>query len=109
MSALSDGLLLAFRLREARTTLGLTQADVATALRINRPAVSAIENGNRNVTGLELCHLARLYRRPVAWLLGATDPGVSDEITAATAQLSEHDRAAVLAFARFLAHQEVSR
>lgn len=106
MSAPSDGNLLASRLREARTTIGLTQADVAIALRIHRPAVSAIECGNRNVTGLELCHLARLYRRPVAWLLGATDPGVSDEITAATAHLSERNRAVVLAFARFLAHQE---
>lgn len=104
-----DGLLLASRLREARTTLGLTQQDMATALNVTRTAISAIENGDRRVSGLELRRLARLYRRPVAWLLGGKDPEIGEELTTATAHLTGHDQDAVLAFARFLAHQEVTR
>jgi transcriptional regulator with XRE-family HTH domain len=90
------------RLREARTFLGLSQQDVATALGIPRSSVSAMETGRRNVTGLELRRLARLYRRPVAWLLGE-DAELDLEVLAATRGLAEQDRALVLRFAEFLA------
>jgi transcriptional regulator with XRE-family HTH domain len=105
----NDGLILASRIREARTAIGLTQEDVATAMRIGRSAISAIETGDRKVSGTELCRFARLYRRPVAWLLGDDDPEISDDLIAATVHLSERDRDAVIAFARFLAHQGVTR
>lgn len=102
--------LLAARLKEARTALGLTQEDVAGTVGLHRSAVSEIESGNRKVYGGELRLLSRLYRRPVSWLLGdEEDPDVGDEIRALTETLPDGDRDAVLAFARFLAHQKVAR
>ncbi len=95
------------RLREARETLGLVQADTADALGIPRTSVAALEAGTRKVTGLELRRLARLYRRPVAWLLGEDDgngASAADQVLfRATEPLSERDREQVLRFAQFLA------
>lgn len=90
------------RLKEARLFLGLTQEQVAGALDLSRSSVSAIEHGQRGVSGLELRRFARLYRRPVAWLLGE-DIEPDPEILAATQRLSQTDRSAVLRFAEFLA------
>ena len=98
---------IAARLREAREFLGLSQADVAGALGMPRTSVSALENGGRKVTGLELRRLARLYRRPVAWLLG-DDADPDEELLAATRALSAIDKAQVLRFAEFLAAGEVT-
>lgn len=100
---------MAHRLREARETIGLTQADTASALGIPRSSVVALEAGNRKVTGLELRRLARLYRRNVAWLLGedSDEPQVADQaLYRATAKLSERDKEQVLRFAQFLAAQQ---
>jgi len=95
------------RLRSARETLGLTQEDVAGALRIQRTSVIAIEGGKRNVTALELRRLGRLYRRSVSWILGEEpDPevvGDNGALYRATAELSAEDKAQVLRFAEFLA------
>lgn len=92
------------RLREAREYVGLLQEDVATALGIPRTSVHALEAGKRKVTGLELRRLARLYRRPVAWLLG-DEVELSDvePLHRATAELSAEDKEQVLRFAQFLA------
>lgn len=103
------GEVLASRLAEARRVLGLTQQDVALFTGLNRSAISQIENGTRKVSGTELIQLARLYRRPLAWFTGAESPVVPDEVLSAVAGLSERDRDSVIAFARFLAHQEVNR
>ena len=100
-----DGRVLASRLREARSAIGLTQCDVATALGVPRSAISAIEHGNRGVSGVELRRLARIYRRPLTWLLGDADPDIDEAITVAVADLSQQDQDAVISFARFLAHQ----
>lgn len=93
------------RLREAREYVGLLQDDVASALGIPRTSLSALEAGKRKVSGVELRRLARLYRRPVGWLLGEEDieVGDADPLYRATAQLSEHDKEQVLRFAEFLA------
>lgn len=93
------------RLREARETLGLTQSDVAQALGIPRTSVLAMEAGRRRVSGLELRRLARIYRRPIEWLLGEMTPEVSadDALFHATATLSPDDKEQVLRFAQFLA------
>lgn len=97
--------LTAARLRAARDLLGLTQQDVADAIRIPRPSVAAIEAGKRGVSTVELRQFARLYRRPVTWLLGE-DEDEHEHAAAllrATETLSEDDRAQVLRFAQFLA------
>src|ERR1035437_10055843 len=83
------------RLREAREVLGLTQEDVAGALRIPRTSVIAMEAGRRKVTGLELRRLGRLYRRPIEWLLGDDAPlasGAQEALYRATAELSAEDK-----------------
>lgn len=94
------------RLRESRELLQLTQAEVGQALGIQRTAVHAMEAGTRKVNAGELQQLARLYRRPITWLLGEEEPATDDEVQALyrVAQgLTDADRAQVLEFARFLA------
>lgn len=93
------------RLKESREYIGLLQEDVATALGIPRTSVHALEAGKRKVTGLELRRLARLYRRPVGWLLGEEDVDLNaaEPLFRAAAALSESDREQVLRFAEFLA------
>ncbi len=60
---------LAQRLREAREFVGLSQEEVATALRIPRPAVTLIESGSRKVEAVELNRLSALYGQSVDFLL----------------------------------------
>lgn len=93
------------KLREAREYIGLLQKDVARALGIPRASVSAIENGKRRVSSLELRRFGRLYRRPVAWLLGEESAQIdkTGPLYRATESLSAKDREQVLRFAEFLA------
>jgi transcriptional regulator with XRE-family HTH domain len=103
--ALEEHAALGNRLREAREYVGLSQEDVASALGIPRSSLSALESGKRKVSGVELRRLARLYRRPVGWLLGDEEIELGDvePLFRATAQLSEQDKEQVLRFAEFLA------
>lgn len=104
-SEASEEMALAQRLREAREYIGLLQEDVATALDIPRASVSALESGKRRVSSLELRRLGRLYRRPVAWLLGeeGAELDMDAPLYRATAALSDQDKEQVLRFAEFLA------
>ena len=101
----SEQAALGARLKESREYVGLLQEDVATALGIPRTSVHALEAGKRKVAGLELRRLARLYRRPVGWLLGEEEIELDDAepLFRAAAALSESDREQVLRFAEFLA------
>lgn len=96
------------RLRAAREYLGLSQDLVSKHLGVPRPAVSAMEHGQRKVSSLELKKLARLYGRPVSYFLGESEEPVldTDKVSAAlfraTQALSEDDRVQVLLFAEFL-------
>lgn len=60
---------IASRLRQAREAAGLTQAEVATVLRLPRPSISQIEAGDRAVRSEELNKLAQLYGKPVTFFL----------------------------------------
>lgn len=60
---------LARRLRAARLSRGLTQAEVAGVLGLHRPAVSEIEAGRRSVASEELYQLSRLFSVPLSDLL----------------------------------------
>lgn len=95
------------RLKGARSTLGLTQEDVAGALKIQRTSIIAMEAGTRNVSALELRRLARLYQRSVSWILGEEPDAPLDQdngaLYRATAELSSEDKEQVLRFAEFLA------
>lgn len=101
----SEEIAFAQRLRDAREYVGLLQEDVAAALDIPRASVSAIESGKRRVSSFELRRLGRLYRRPVAWLLGEEGAEVDMDapLYRATATLSDQDKEQVLRFAEFLA------
>lgn len=53
------------RLVAARQDAGLTQTDVAKALRWPQSRVSRMETGERRIDIIELRDLAALYRRPI--------------------------------------------
>lgn len=53
------------RLRNGRRASHVTQADAADVLGVPRSAISQMESGNRNISGLELHRLAHLYGRDI--------------------------------------------
>ncbi len=57
------------RLKDARIKAGLTQWQVARALRRPQSFVSKCESGERRVDIIELEDLARVYRKPVSFFL----------------------------------------
>ena len=58
------------RLMQARRQAGLTQVEVARALRRPQSFVSKCESGERRVDVIELEDFARLYRKGVSFFLG---------------------------------------
>jgi Zn-dependent peptidase ImmA (M78 family)/transcriptional regulator with XRE-family HTH domain len=64
------------RVMAARKDLGLTQTDLATALRMERTAISKIETGLRGIDALELARLSQALRRPIGWFLSDPSPSV---------------------------------
>ena len=61
------------KLKQARESVGMSQADAADALNLTRTAIAQMENGKRAVSTLELSQLATLYHRPVSAFFGASD------------------------------------
>jgi transcriptional regulator with XRE-family HTH domain len=49
---------------------GLSQGQVASILRLQRPSVSEMEAGNRAVSAEELARLAEVFDVSIDWLLG---------------------------------------
>ena len=99
-------LAIAARLREAREYIGLSQEEVASVLKLSRPAVTNIEAGTRKVEALELKQLARLYGRPVSYLLSGEQKEGPDARVAFAARavhgLSDNDLIEIARFAEFL-------
>ncbi|MGF6849431.1 transcriptional regulator with XRE-family HTH domain [Chitinophaga sp. W3I9] len=60
---------IADRLKEARTTAGLSQEAAAKILGIQRPAISEIEAGRRKVSAEEIIQFSKLYKVSTNWLL----------------------------------------
>lgn len=94
------------RLKEAREYLGLSQDEVARAIKLPRSAISLLEAGQRKVDALELAKLADIYQRPVSDFTGAAAPARAPPAIAhlarAAAKLSDQDRAELMRFAEFL-------
>lgn len=65
---------LAARLRAARESRGLTQAQAASELGVSRPLLIAIEKGTREASPEEIVRLAEIYGRPVGELLRSAPP-----------------------------------
>ena len=57
------------RLREARKGCGLTQEQVAKALRRTQSYVTKSELGERRLDPIDLARFANLYRQPVSYFL----------------------------------------
>jgi transcriptional regulator with XRE-family HTH domain len=105
------------RLKEMREYLGLSQDEVAKALKMPRPAVSLIESGERKVDALELKKFADLYQQPVDYFVSekadnartAKEPAHLQRAPRDVAQLartatklSPEDRSELVRFAEFL-------
>ena len=58
------------RLRQAREAAGLSQSQVATLMRLTRPAITEMENETRRVSAGELKALSKIYRVSLDWLAG---------------------------------------
>ena len=57
------------RIKNIRTQLGLSQEELAERLKINRVAISQIENGQREVSAEEIARLSKIYHIPTDVLL----------------------------------------
>ncbi len=57
------------RLRAARVEAGLTQEQMAKALKTRQNYISKCEIGERRVDVVELERFARVYRKPLTWFL----------------------------------------
>lgn len=82
----SDREKIASRLKDARVLSGLSQAQAADKLGLQRPAISEIEAGKRKVSAEEIIQFANLYRVATAWILLEDD---TDEIKFAARELNK--------------------
>jgi transcriptional regulator with XRE-family HTH domain len=57
------------RLRSARKAAGLTQVDVAHALKRPQSFVSNCESGERRIDVVELLEFAALYKKPLSYFV----------------------------------------
>lgn len=83
---------IATRIRDARVMAGLSQAQAAEKLNLQRPAISEIESGKRKVSAQEIIQLAELYRVDTSWLLlqdEQNDSDVSEQVKFAARELSK--------------------
>lgn len=99
--------LLGEKLRDARKYLGLKQEEVAGYLKIQRTALTDIENGQRKVEAIELARLAKLYRQPVGYFTGEDEAAAALPMDVAhlarqAANLSQQDRDELGRFAEYL-------
>jgi len=97
--------IIATRLREAREYLGLSQQEVADALKLPRSAISLIETGQRGVESVELKAFAKLYQRPIGHFTGEESQTMGGEVAMLAKQvskLSAQDREELMRFSEYL-------
>ncbi len=91
-NSLSDREKIAARLKEARIMAGLSQAQAADMLALQRPAISEIEAGKRRVSAEEIVQFADIYKVDTSWLLlreDENDEYMSEQIRFAARELSK--------------------
>ena len=96
---------IATRLKDARVLAGLSQAQAAEKLNMQRPAISEIESGKRKVSADELLQFAKLYKVDTSWLLHQEN---NDELKFAArelSKLSKEDREKLLAILKIFPKQ----
>lgn len=64
------------RISLAREDVGLTQADLAAELGVDRTAIAKMESGKRRVSATELVRLATALDRPIDWFVIESPPAV---------------------------------
>lgn len=88
----SDRERIAARLKDARTLAGLSQAQAADKLGLQRPAISEIEAGKRKVSAEEILLFSNLYRVDAKWLLlqdSEEDQSLSEQYKFAARELGK--------------------
>lgn len=65
------------RISEARAECGVTQAQLAAAIGIDRTALAKIESGSRRVAAVELVAMARELGRRVEWFVDEAPPALA--------------------------------
>jgi transcriptional regulator with XRE-family HTH domain len=101
----SDREAIAARLKEAREYLGLSQQEIADALKLPRSAISLIETAQRGVESTELKAFAQLYQRPIGYFTGEETQTLGGDVAMLAkqvAKLSEQDRDELLRFSEYL-------
>jgi transcriptional regulator with XRE-family HTH domain len=101
----SDRETIAAKLKEAREYLGLSQQEVADALKLPRSAISLIETAQRGVESVELKALSQLYQRPIGHFTGEEPQTMGGDVAMLAkqvAKLSEQDRDELLKFSEYL-------
>jgi transcriptional regulator with XRE-family HTH domain len=101
----SDREAIAATLKEAREYLGLSQQEVADALKLPRSAISLIETAQRGVESTELKAFAQLYQRPIGHFTGEEAQTLGGDVAMLAkqvAKLSEQDRVELLRFSEYL-------
>jgi transcriptional regulator with XRE-family HTH domain len=85
---------LANKLKMARDLAGLSQTQVAEKMNFQRPTISEIEAGRRNVTTSEIKQFSDIYDVDVNWLLGTEGPSgeLVDKVKLAARKLSKLDQ-----------------
>jgi transcriptional regulator with XRE-family HTH domain len=64
------------RIAEARATVGMTQADLAAGMGLERTALVRVEAGERKISATELASLADVLGRPVDWFFTESPPAL---------------------------------
>lgn len=101
----SDREKIAAKLKEAREYLGLSQQEVADAMKLPRSAISLVETAQRGVESVELKAFAQLYQRPVGFFTGEEATPLGGEVAMLAkqvAKLSPQDRDELLKFSEYL-------
>jgi len=86
---------MASRLKQARSLSGLSQAQAALKLGLQRPAISELESAKRKVSAEEILLFAQLYKVDPTWLLmgeSEIDPSLEQDMQYAARELSKLSR-----------------
>jgi Zn-dependent peptidase ImmA (M78 family)/transcriptional regulator with XRE-family HTH domain len=75
-SELVSGADIGRRISQARQEAGMTQADLAHAVGLDRTAVAKLEAGSRKVSATELVAIASSLDRPIDWFVAESPPSV---------------------------------
>jgi Zn-dependent peptidase ImmA (M78 family)/transcriptional regulator with XRE-family HTH domain len=60
----------------ARKDQGLSQAELAAELDVDRTAITKMESGERKIDTFELARLAKILRRPIHWFVNEPSPAI---------------------------------